>query len=314
MVKKITPPPEESKIDNSTHQDDSATRVDMGEDLIERAATPVVRAVVESLRLDDQLESARILMREGILDEAKRVLRRILLGDPSQFDARRLLEEVHERELKVLLDGTFEPRRRFGERQLETPVEISADLVLKNLDRDLDLGIFSEDGSEGMGQFDLFQDQAALEAFAEKLDRDLAQSSISDRTDIGIGFLEMGLHDFAIRNFKAVIQRLSFESSQDAGATVDQLLSVTGLLAYALILAGRAFEATMAMQRMLADVEIPQSRKLDLIYLMGRANEALVKLETAMQCYRQVTKMDPHYRDVEERLRRIEKRASPRVK
>jgi tetratricopeptide (TPR) repeat protein len=259
-------------------------------------------------QLSDQMQSARILMGEGIFEDAKRILRRILLTDPSLVEARKHLEEIHETELKQIFGESETPRHRLR-RAAEpiTPIEISADIVMQGLDRDLKLGIFDERGDAGdegrAAQLSLFKDKAAMERFGARMDEDFGGAPAAERIDLGIAFLEMGLYDLAVRHFQAATSRLVLEELKE-GTPREPALAATGLLAYALILGGRAFEATIRLQPLLNDVELDKSRKLDLIYLMGRAFEAMGKLEEARQWFGQAAEIDPAYRDVLERLRR----------
>jgi tetratricopeptide (TPR) repeat protein len=302
-------------------ENDGGTRIDLGDDLIEKTAmlqfphadrptspghdaAPVqVEPPLTADQVPDQIESARILIGEGILEEAKRILRRILLFSASNSEARKLLDEIHESELKQIFGETENPRRRISRRALENQPQIRAEDVMRELDRDLRLGLFAEDGSESSAiELSLFNDREALEVFGDQMDRDFSSSPSTERMDLGIAFLEMGLYTLAVRHFRAAASRLKFE---DIEASQDLLLSATGLLAYALILGGRAFDATIALQPLLSDSELKAERKLDLIYLMGRAQECLDKRELAAQWYGQAAEIEPHYRDVHERLRAL---------
>jgi tetratricopeptide (TPR) repeat protein len=113
-----------------------------------------------------------------------------------------------------------------------------------------------------------------------------------DRIDIGVAFLAMGLNDLALRQFSQI--------TRDQGAVyVDsQHLSACALLA-----SGRAFEAILRAEPMLADSEIPESQKMHFVYLLGRAYEVTGNREIAARFYREVARIDPEYRDVAERLR-----------
>lgn len=288
------------------------TRIDLGDDLVEKTAMltrpesqpeaeigddAVAPAVEERLetptQIEDHLESARILMTEGLLDEGKRILRRIILADPRHLAARKMLDEIHEQELKQIFgEGRSSPRGRSRQGEALDVSPMSSELVMRQLDRDLKLGVFGEgDAGEALAsELSLFQSREALAAFGVKLDRDLAGSSARDRLDTGIAFLEMGLYDLAARQFKAAMR--------DA----EHRLGATGLQAYALILAGRPFEATMGLEAVLGDSELPREEKTDFMYLMGRAYEGLKNPRVALQWYQQIQEMDPHYRDTDERM------------
>jgi hypothetical protein len=290
--------------------EDGGTRVDLGDDLLERTAMlPMPGAVVEpsaprggelvpdgpvSLgQIEDLLESARILAGEGLLEDAKKVLRKILLADPGRLTARQMLEEIHETELKQIFGESELPRRRLGGRDEAAALEATAEAVLRGLDRDLKLGMLDERPS-------LFRDDAAMDAFGARMDREHASLPPSERMDLGIAFLEMGLPALAARHFKAAESALSLGREAEATA---ELLVATGLLAYAYICDGRGFEASLALQPLLNDVEIARERKVDLMYMMGRAFELLDKPATARSWYAQAAEIEPHYRDVDDRLR-----------
>lgn len=323
---------EDSKHDDLISQPaegDGGTRVDLGDDLIEKTAMFAIPGThpdpvpsppplsgppdaeapppgpIAPEQIADHLQSARILMGEGILEDAKRILRRVLLADPSRLEARKMLEGIHEIELKQIFGESETPRRRL--RLPQTEVEVSAETVMRGLDRDLKLGIFGDNGGEGLEpQLSLFKDRAAMEEFGRHMDRDFAAHPAPERIDLGIAFLEMGLASLAVRHFQAAINQLRLVH-QDASAS-DPLIAAAGLLAYALILDARAFEATIQLQPLLNDVDIDRPRKLDLIYLMGRAFEAMGKGEDACQWYAQAAEIEPHYRDVDDRLKKASAR------
>jgi tetratricopeptide (TPR) repeat protein len=146
----------------------------------------------------------------------------------------------------------------------------------------------------------LFRDERAMEEFGAKMDREFASCHHAERIDIGIAFLEMGLYGLAIRHFRAAADQLSREEGPEITA---ERLSAAGLLGYALIAGGRALDATLAMQSLINDSDITPEGKLDLVYLMGRAYEALGKREVALLWYRRAAGIDPHYRDLDERLK-----------
>jgi hypothetical protein len=301
------------------------TRIDLGDDLLEKTGSlvsqrrpelsppPILAAEDAELleeeepappapktedEIQDHLESARILASEGLLEEAKRILRRIILADPHHVAARKKLEEIHELELKQIFSESY--TNRFLRKKKKSLGWIDSEAVMRQLDRDLKLGVFNEgEAGESLAlELSLFEDREGLERFGVKLDKDLAGSTARDRLDIGIGFLEMDLHDLAARQFKA------------AARDPEHALAATGLLAYALILSGRSFEATLTLEPVLGDSEIPREEKLDFIYLMGRAQERLQNRALALEWYGAAREIEPRYRDVEERIRLLSRPAN----
>ncbi|MGZ3696611.1 MAG: hypothetical protein ACXWP5_00840, partial [Bdellovibrionota bacterium] len=243
-------------------------------------------------RIADQFQSAKILANEGFLEEAKKMLREIVLADPHHVAARQKLEEIHGIELKQIF-GEERKRRPVtgrGEDSARAPDPADADRVLRELDRDLNL-------SEGLSGLSLFQDRLELERFAERLDRDL---SMQDRLDLGIGFLEMELYPVAARLFTSALREICLGELRDD----EHLVSAAALLASALTMDGRAFEAATSLQPLLNDTELAAGLKLEIFYQMGRAYEALGQLPLASEWYRQISKTDPRYRDIEDRLLR----------
>jgi tetratricopeptide (TPR) repeat protein len=312
-----TPAPPPFTAGGRVPEEFEGTRIDLGDDLVEKTAILIApggplattppeeeseqgdrEAPPEDTRLDtptqieDHLESARILMTEGLLDEAKRILRRIILADTRHVIARKMLEEIHEQELKQIFgEGRLSRSRRGAQEDFDVS-PLSSELVMRQLDRDLKLGVFDEgDGGEAMmSELSLFESKDALESFGAKLERDLAGTSARDRVDTGIAFLEMGLYDLAARQFRAATREVEFK------------LSAAGLLAYSLVLAGRPFEATMELEALLGDSELVGAQRVEFMYLMGRAYEGLKNLRSAFQWYQQAQEAEPRYRDTGERM------------
>ncbi|HTL12445.1 MAG TPA: hypothetical protein VL588_08165 [Bdellovibrionota bacterium] len=299
---------------------EEGTRVDLGEDLLAeetailRRVRPPASAPEGVLRGDsepkapppfdpsDAMESAQILLREGLLEEAKKTLRRVLLHDAGNVSARRLLADIHEQELKQIFSEHQPSRlqRRMG--RVRDPLQgVDPSAVLRRLDHDLRLG-FREESEDGaaVSAKGLFADYKALERFATKLDTDLKDLGPRDRMDVGIAFLEMGIPEVAVRQFEAVITMCRKATDPEPGME----LSAACLTAGAYLSHGKPYEAMQAVERYLRDTEIGEGDKIHLLYLMGRALEAAQRPHEAREWYARVAEIDPAYRDVRERLAR----------
>jgi hypothetical protein len=318
---------------------ESGTRIDLGDDLIEKTAMLVVPGERATLprapdsenaggagaapiepeseperprafapeEIEDQLQSARILLDEGLVEDAKLLLRRIVLSDSRESRARSMLAEVHEIEVRQLFGDEKERRslrdKKTADRKLEN---VDAERVMRQLDHDLKLDLFAEEFADPIApELSLFKDRSTLDAFCAKLERDFAGHAIDERVDLAVAFLEMGLCDVAARQVRALLTRIEGgELSAEPERERDAKVSLTSLLATACLRAGRAFDAAIALQPVLQDSEVPPERKLDLIYLMGRASEGLAKYGDAVAWYEHALELDDRYRDARERAAR----------
>jgi len=291
---------------------EEGTRVDLGEDLLERAVAPAPHTaeqpteerLPEITDLEDSLQSAQIYLNEGFLDEAKRLYRAILRIEPRHPVALTKLEEIQETELRSIFHE--EQPRRYGRDRRQAaadPGAVDSEWVMRQLDKDLQLGIFEPSAASEpqVAEMSLFADKAALEAYAARLEEELAEASAQDRMDIGIAFLEMGLFELAARQFETLRQAIPREDEDRAPIRRASI----SLLAYTLIRAGRPFEAMLDIEEVLGDPEITPAEKLEFYYLMGRANEKLSRREAAAAWYGKSARLDPGYRDVRDRLKRV---------
>ena len=278
-------------MSNSTNPPDNpdGTRVDLGDDLLEKTSTltPLVR---EGARAPELIGNARILLNEGMPEEAKKLLRRVLVLDSKNVEARERLDEIHELELKQIFGTeTHGERRRSGR---DASAESSASTALRSLDRDFNLGFFGPDGTEFSPAEAIFDSDSEMEKLGIKLDEEYRDFSAMQRIDIGIAYLEMGFYRIALLQFEA--------------ASHDDMLYLAGvaLQAHTLILMGKAFEATLLLSALVRDSGTLEEKKLEPYYLLGRAHEVLQNPGDAKLWYEKAQSIDPHYRDVEDRLKR----------
>jgi len=299
-----------------------STRVDLGDDLLQEKtvvlpANPLgdpATGVQANLLLteesaqgkqgtesvSDLLESAKILVNEGFVEDAKKTLRQILILEPAHVGARQFLAKIQKQELEQIIEDkeVYRPALRKDPVQLVEPDDVET--VLRQLDQDLQLGIISDHtGIQVSSQLSLFESPELLDEFCVQLEKTLVGSSAQDWIDLGIGFLEMEFYSIAIRLFTGACQAHARDK--------DLKLSANTLLAFSLILAGRPFEATTKIQPMLYDSDLKEENKVELFYLMGRIYELMKKFELTLDFYHQVIAIDPYYRDVDLRAKRIGK-------
>ncbi len=280
------------------------TQPDLGDDLLREDVGVQIAASGEIARQEspeERVHSAEILHREGLVEEAKKILHSVLISHPQHHSARTRLKEIHDQELQQILGESPDAPRRRQPSLFQSPAGsswIDANEVIRRLDQDLSLGLH---------KLSLFEDEQALQLFEAELERALedgAPSSVQDRIDLGVGFFEMDLYASALKQWDAAERKL-FMLEESGG----ERLSVAALRALALVLLGRPYEAGAAIQPILRDSEVSAEAKTELFYLMGRAAEAQGNLAGAVSWYAKTDEADSLYRDARERLERI-RRAS----
>ena len=261
------------------------TRIDLGEDLLEQTvplsgvpelAESTTRIPNSNAQISDQMVNAKILLNEGMLEEAKKVLRGILIFDAHHVAAKTLLDEIHDRELKQIFGEINSGSSRVKKGPNES-VE-SAEIV-RQLDEELRLGIAGN--------------EVDLSEFKKQVELQTRGLGARDRLDLGIGFLEMGLHEIALMQFQS--------AASDSGLG----RIARSLEAAAQVAIGKYYEAMSAIEPFLGDQELHDHEKIDLFYLMGRACEGLGKPDEARFWYNHVVRVDEGYRDTRIRVGRL---------
>jgi tetratricopeptide (TPR) repeat protein len=270
------------------------TRVDLGDDLLqtrtlqrtdgdEAPTRLVLRADAVEESVDELLLNAKILVGEGLLEDAKRTLRKILKREPGNLTSRDRLEEIQKIEIKRLLGNEESPRSSLRRARKNAEAEIDSHAALTELEKEV--GLRRDVESE------FFKTPTERDDFMRMLDGLCQTASAQDRIDLGIGFLEMEFYDIAIRQFETAAKDIDLERK------------ARGLLATALLEKGRPFDAMIELEALVSHQEAKPEEKLDYGYLAGKAQEALGHFPAAAHWYRAVYQIDPQYRDVADRLK-----------
>jgi tetratricopeptide (TPR) repeat protein len=279
------------------------TRVDLGDDLLETRTIPYgdrqsdrntepnpppseSSASTAPETTDELLLNAKILISEGLLEDAKKTLRRVLRMEPTSLAARDRLEEIQKIEIKKLLgqdENTGGGFHRAKKKKLEPGLE-DGEMVATALERELGPELGTEER--------FFTNEADRQAFLKNLELLCAGATPQDRIDLGIGFLEMEFYDVAIQMFRAAL------AAEPGERRARSLLATTW------VARGNGFEAMVEIEALVADQSAPESERIDYGYLAGRAQELLQHFEMAVRWYRAVLQIDPGYRDAEDRMLR----------
>jgi hypothetical protein len=242
---------------------EEGTRVDLGEDLVSAApslATPKSThqaPPLRSLSVSEELESVRILLSEGLLEDARRTLFRILRLDPANSLARRFLEEIRDLEVKALLHSGGKTRATLTQVPRSSRVESTA--VLERLDADWRLGMQPDP-----------RDRQSCEKWLRK--------------NIAAGAGTRELLDWAGALILMEQPELAAELlERQARASLDPQLRA--LLAQAHLLAGKPQEVRMICEAGLRDPGIAPEIRNELNYLRARALELLAERSEASAIY-----------------------------
>lgn len=274
-----------------------ATRIDMGDDLLD-TATFEAEALSSSSSVEsaeDQLATAKILINEGLFEDAKKTLRKILIRDPDHQAASQALKDVQDNELRELLSGrepvTRKPRIFEREGAESRGPELSSEQVLQELESSL-------------GDPPERRDTRDEPIVSQESIQDL---TVSDRVDLGIAFMEMGAYEKAAEIFRTALHFIDVLTPEGQAKNI----ATNVLLARAYLDSDRSFEAIQVLHALVRNDEISTTDKVEFFYLMGLAHEMRKERKVALSWYGKVREIDPHFRDIRERLRKGQLKSPP---
>ncbi len=227
--------------------------------------------------LEEDLASAEILFQESLVEEAKKLLHKMLMVRPGFPQALDLLKKIHDSEVSALLKVGPNPSPKPG--GFEDP-----EAVIRRLEKDLCIQI------EGGGrEFD-----ASVENWRHPEVQDPLQAF-----DLGVAFFEMGCYRDAIRQLTDAVRKIRVTQS----SLGEHGVAAAALSAESMIALGEAYEAAAWLTPMLNELDLSHEKKIPFFYLMGRAEELLNHRIEAKSWYQKVMEVDPLYRDVPFRIR-----------
>ncbi len=224
----------------------------------------------------EDVRSAEILLSEGLFEEAKRILRRLLMRHPEFAPASELLGRIQEQELRMILDR--DSRRDPEEQPLRNPDE-----VIRKLLEDLGMDASLPGGI----------DPAALN-WAHS-----PRASVEEAFDLGVAFFEMGCFRDAIVELEEALRMIRIGRSELGPAGV----AAAALCAEAMVNLADGFAAKSFLIPVLNEPELKHEEKIPLFYLVGRAEEILGNHNEAKGWFGKVIEADPLFRDAEFRVR-----------
>lgn len=321
----------EKKSDRLLASEAENTVVDLGDDLLEKTA------VVSRSESHSDFESAKILFQEGLVEDAKKILRAILVSDPDHVQARQLLEKAQkEEEIQIL---NQEPRKRAsvapsfrgeensgGHAPPETGIEAgnycetgkpnnghvrehkdSIEFLLEGLDKDFSLGLLSahRDAKTPRGE-----DEAVHrlnEKFRAELcgavERKLVELEAQDRQDLGIALFEIGEYQLAAQCFASAKKHWEWVYSLDIDKNgLAAWISAAVLEAVAYTELENGYQGALVLEPLLRIPALSPVLRAELLYWSGRCSELRGELGAAKGYYLQVWLLNDCYRDLKDRL------------
>jgi tetratricopeptide (TPR) repeat protein len=221
--------------------------------------------------LNAELEEADFYLRQGLLDEAERVCNSILENSPDFQEAKSKLVEIEEKR--------SESASRVDGGNVEGGSIFSAD--------NLSIDAFSQQGEE-----DIFLD--GLIADSQKgVKTVIGQEDTESHFNLGIAYKEMGQFTEAITEFE--------QAQVDPVRFVDCIT----LIANCMVEKGASQEA----EKVFADAlknDISEDDRLILNFEMGLLYSDQGKFSEALDKFHFVLNLDPFYRDVGERVKKLQ--------
>jgi hypothetical protein len=232
---------------------------------------------------NDDLESAKILIQENLLDEAKRILFRLIAriqktDSHAYRRAREMLARIESIEMKALLS--------ISPQQKKPPAFDDQTRVIQGLEKDLEIEL--NESSDSTLSKEWWSPAAG-------------PLTAQDLFDLAVGFHEMGCHADAIRELRKAEKKIRIEQSFLGELGV----SIVALHAQSLVDLGRAFEAKINLEPVLLEPDVPHEQKILLYYMMGLAEQALENKTTAKAWFQKVRDSEPGFRDVDQRLKAL---------
>ncbi len=258
-------PPEHKNPKESLVEE--GTRVDLGDDLlavsVEGAPSRLIPASARApASARDDLDSARILMDEGLLEDARRALFRVLRNEPGNRLALGLLEQIRTTEIRSILKPDSRAQAAHARAHADQaaphrdPEQIIAQL---ELDWHLELGPSESERlvarqwiSQGLGP----------------------ESSLQERMDWAVALVQLGLPDLGVEVLEACGQLHASPSA-------------TALHARASLESGRPEAARALAEQALRDPDFPKDLRDEMGYLramsflrLGQRSEAAAIFRT----------------------------------
>ncbi|MCL5277914.1 MAG: tetratricopeptide repeat protein [Deltaproteobacteria bacterium] len=267
----------------------------------EQSAPAVHEPMEQGIDVIDSLDEAEFYYQQGILTEAKEILRKVLKAFPDEERAKKRLADITAKEEAMNPGQKEQGLAELGESfiQKEAPiVSASSDEDLFDLARELENELSASAGKAGEPQTQTEEDQQVsveevLEAFKKGVEKSVDKQDAETHYNLGIAYKEMGLIDEAINEFNIAI--ISPDKKADG-------LIMLGMSYMGKGLPGKAIE--MYRQALSSKGGI-QQENIGLLYEFALALEAYGDMKSAYTYFQEVAKIDGSFRDIKGKIDRL---------
>jgi len=226
---------------------------------------------------DEDVDSAKILLQEGLLEESKKLLHKVLIHHPGFVRAVELLDAVRAEELNLILNRTGTLRGTKG--RPENP-----DAVIRSLEKELGVSLTGVEGGLDPGRENWVHSQ---------------RESPQQAFDLGVAFFEMGCYRDAIAELENALRSVRILQTELGELGV----AAAALCAECMVGLGEGFAAKSFLLPVVNEPELGHEAKIPLFYMMGRAEEILGNQADAKAWFKKVVEVDPFFRDAGFRVR-----------
>ncbi len=261
--------------------------------LVAKTSRPPAERTAE---LEDVLEEADFFASRGLFDDARTILMEQLAIHPRHVLLNERLAELDAQEEAAReTSGPRDPPRAAP--SLDRSFDIAASLdAIEHLDATgaLAAAPFNATGS----QIDV---EEVFAAFKEGVAKQVSVDDAQSHYDLGLAYKEMGLLDDAIREFEVAARDPVRECVCRSMVGTIQMER------------GKIPDAIEAFQRALAAPVKNPEQEVVLCFDIGAGYEAMNRTKDALSYFQRVAKIDPGYREVSDRIRRLTGRSAPRA-
>jgi tetratricopeptide (TPR) repeat protein len=135
--------------------------------------------------------------------------------------------------------------------------------------------------------------ESVISQFKKGVEKQVDKSDTATHYDLGIAYMEMGLHAEAIEAFTLCL------------SDPDKLCTVHAMIGTSYVSKGDMEPAIVHFKKAVEVPTVSEAEEVDLWFEIGNASELLGKLTEALVYYEKVEERNPTFRDVAERIERL---------